>query len=197
MLYVVRHGRTAHNAAHRLLGRTDLSLDDEGRRQAAAAADALAAVVASDARIVCSPLKRTRETAAVVAGALGAGVAVDDRWIELDYGELEGVPVADVPAEVWEAWRADPAFRPPGGESLADVEARVVAACGDLADEAASRDVIVVTHVSPIKAAVCWALAAGPATTWRTFVAPASVTRIAVGPRGPSLHGFNDVAHLR
>ena len=55
---------------------------------------------------------------------------------------------------------------------------------------------VVVTHVSPIKAAVAWAMGVGDEVSWRMFVAPASVTRIAVGDRGPSLHGFNDVAHL-
>ena len=121
---------------------------------------------------------------------------VDERWIELDYGELDGVALAEVPTAVWSSWRADPDFRPPGGESLVELGRRVRAACGALADEAASGHVVVVSHVSPIKAAVAWALGLGDEVGWRMYVTPASVTRIEVTSRGPSLHGFNDRAHL-
>ena len=70
------------------------------------------------------------------------------------------------------------------------------AACDDLADEAAERDVIVVTHVSPVKAALAWALGVGDEISFRAYVAPASITTIATaGPR-PSLHSFNGCAHL-
>jgi broad specificity phosphatase PhoE len=58
--------------------------------------------------------------------------------------------------------------------------------------------VVVVSHVSPIKAAVGWALDLGPEVAWRTFVAPASITRIGLGAnaRSATLRGFNEVAHL-
>ncbi|GIT00712.1 MAG: hypothetical protein CM1200mP26_24240 [Acidimicrobiales bacterium] len=56
---------------------------------------------------------------------------------------------------------------------------------------------MVVTHVSPIKAALAWALGVGDEVAWRTFVAPASVMTVGAGPAGPSLRGFNDTAHLR
>ena len=107
MLVVCRHGRTASNAGGLLLGRADPPLDDVGRAQAAA----LPPVVGEVARVVSSPLLRARETAA----ALGRPVEIDDRWIELDDGELDGRPLADVPAELWAGWRADPGFVPPGG----------------------------------------------------------------------------------
>ena len=79
---------------------------------------------------------------------------IDERWIELSYGVYEGVPHADVPSEVWRRWREDPAFVPEGGESLAALDARVRAACDDLAERARDRTVVVVSHVSPIKSAV-------------------------------------------
>lgn len=189
MLIVVRHGRTEANASGLLLGRRlDPGLDDLGRRQAAA----LAGVVAGAARVVTSPLRRARETAA----ALGLPVTVDDRWAEIDYGAFDGRPVAEVPQETWARWRADLDFTPPGGESLRQLAARIRPACEELLEEAADHDVVVVTHVSPIKAAVAWALGVGDDVAWRMFSAPASVTRIAAGRSGPSLHGYNDVAHL-
>jgi broad specificity phosphatase PhoE len=190
-LIIVRHGRTEANASGLLLGRLDPPLDDEGLRQARALGDALGPVE----RIICSPLGRTRQTAALVGGD-ELTVTVDDRWIELDYGDLDGMPVRDVPAETWTQWRSNPDFAPPGGESLRDLGRRVGEACADLADEAARADVVVVTHVSPIKAAVAWALDAGDELAWRLHVTPASITRIGFSGFGPVVQSFNEVAHL-
>lgn len=189
MLIVVRHGRTAANASGLLLGRRlDPGLDELGRRQASA----LAATLTDAALVVTSPLRRARET----AEALGRPVTVDERWAEVDYGELDGTPLAEVAGETWARWRGDPDHAPPGGESLRQLGARVRPACEDLLAEAAEVDVVVVSHVSPVKAAVAWALGVGDDVAWRMWCAPASITRIAAGPRGPSLHGYNDVSHL-
>lgn len=189
VLIVVRHGRTEANATGLLLGRrVDPGLDALGLQQA----EALGRLLQGAHRVVSSPLLRTRQTAA----CLGLPVTVDDRWVELDYGEMDGTPMAEVPADTWAAWRGDVDWTPPGGESLRTLGRRVRAALDDLAEEARERDVVVVTHVSPIKAAVAWALGVGDEITWRLFSAPASVTRIAVRGGTPSLHGFNSVAHL-
>ena len=69
-------------------------------------------------------------------------------------------------------------------------------ACEDLLDEAAIRDIVVVTHVSPVKAAMAWALGVGDEVAWRSFVATAAVMTIGIGRVGPSLQGFNDTGHL-
>ena len=116
--------------------------------------------------------------------------------MELDYGDYDGMALADVPAELWARWRNDFDFAPPGGESLVALRTRVAAALDDLADAARTEVIVVVAHVSPIKAAVAWALGVGDEVTWRMFVRPASITRIAVTDRGPVLHSFNEVAHL-
>jgi broad specificity phosphatase PhoE len=195
VIVLVRHGRTAANARGLLLGRADPPLDDEGHRQAACLAQAMAGL--DVARVVTSPLGRCRETAdAIERAAVGVPVGVDDRWIELDYGVLDGSPVGDVPAERWVNWRSDVTWAPEAGESLATLGRRVREACATLAAEASERDVVVVTHVSPIKAAVAWALDVGDEVAWRMWVAPASITRIDVTNGIPSLRSFNDVAHL-
>jgi len=191
VLILVRHGQTTLNASGQLVGRLDPPLTDVGRRQAVALGEA----VRGAARVVSSPLSRARETASLLG--LDAPVEVDERWIELDYGEWDGRPFADVPAEQWAHWRADPSFAPPGGESLDSVGARVAAACADLLDDAARRDIVVVSHVSPIKAAVAWSLGVGQETSFRMHLANASVTRIAQGMAGgPVLHSYNETAHL-
>jgi broad specificity phosphatase PhoE len=194
VIVVVRHGRTAANAGGLLLGHADPPLDDEGARQAAALAGACGAL--DVARIVTSPLGRCRATAAAIAGATSVPIVVDERWIELDYGELDGRPVAEVAAETWAEWRSDVSWAPPGGESLASLGARVREACEALVDESRDRDVVVVSHVSPIKAAVAWALGVGDEVAWRMWVGPASVTRIGIVGDRPTLRAFNEVGHL-
>jgi broad specificity phosphatase PhoE len=206
MLILARHGRTEANARGVLLGRADPGLDDEGVQQADRLGTGLAGL--DVVRVVSSPLGRCRASADVIAAALrsaggAAGgadvkldVEVDERWIELDYGVLDGMPLAEVPAESWARWRADVSWAPDGGESLATLGERVRAACDDLVADAADADVVVVSHVSPIKAAVAWALGVGDEVAWRMWVAPASITRIGVTAGHPSLRSFNELGHL-
>jgi broad specificity phosphatase PhoE len=188
VLIVVRHGQTTANASGLLLGRADVPLTDIGLEQA----DALAAAVGSVDLVVSSPLQRARQT----ADAFGVPVDVDDRWTELDYGVYDEKPITEVPAELWNKWRTDPNYTPPEGESLASVGERVRAACDELSARAVDDDVVVVSHVSPIKAAVAWALATDDLIAWRTFVGLASITRIGITDRGPLLRTFNEMAHL-
>ena len=196
MLHVVRHGRTEANASGLLLGRLDPDLDELGERQATAVASAVGPVD----RVVSSPLLRTRRTAeafevsGVVAGS--GAVEVDERWVEMDYGEFDGRPVADIAPETWAAWRADLDWAPPGGESHRSLGLRVRAALADLAEAARTIDVVGGPHVAPGKAARAGARGGGDEGAWRTFVAPASVMTIGFGLAGPSLRGFNDTAHL-
>lgn len=188
MLIIVRHGRTLANASGELLGRRDPGLDATGRAQA----DAIGRRLAGADRVISSPLQRCRQTAA----AIGPPVEIDERLIELDYGELEGTPLGDVSAATWSAWRADTGWAPPGGESLDDLAARVWPALDDLVEAASEHDVVVVSHVSPIKAAVAWSLGVGIEAQWRCFVAQASISRIAARAGVPALHSFNEVHHL-
>jgi broad specificity phosphatase PhoE len=188
LLYLVRHGRTAQNAARLLLGRMDVPLDELGRRQAAA----LGAVpfLHGASRVVSSPLARAFGTAA----ALGPPVTIDERWVELDYGIFDGTEVGAA-SDLWSGWESNLEFRPPEGESLADLGRRVRSACEELWAEAESDDVVVVSHVSPIKAAVAWALRLGDDAQWRMYLDTASVTTIGPGRSGPTLRGFNETAH--
>ncbi len=98
----------------------------------------------------------------------------------------EAVDPASVPTEVWAQWRANPDYAPGGGEPLSALGVRVRAACEELtaaADLRAGRTVVVVTHVSPIKAAIAWALGVEDRVAWRLWVDDAGVTRIGVDRR--------------
>ncbi len=197
MLIVARHGRTEANASGLLLGRLDPALDEVGRAQAAALAAHLRSQRGGGGgeavRVVASPLARAQQTAAAIAAELGCPVETDECWIELDYGTLDGTPLSDIDPSVWAAWRRDLDYVPGGGESLRALGHRVADACADIAGAAAAGDVVVVTHVSPVKAAVVWALGVDLAVTWRTYVAPGSMTTIDCRPSGAVLLSFNVV----
>ena len=186
MLILVRHGRTAANAAGQLQGRLDQPLDDLGVRQALA----VAAYVGPVDEVISSPLLRARQT----AEAFGLPVHLDERWIEIAYGKYEGMPHGDVPSEVWNFWRTDANFVPEGGESAAAVDVRVRDACDELVERIGDRDIVVVSHVSPMKAAVAWALGVDFAIAWRTHLSHAAVCRIEIRPQGPVLFSFNERA---
>jgi broad specificity phosphatase PhoE len=191
----VRHGETASNAAGLLLGRADPELTDLGRTQVAQLGRAFSAVDVG--AVVTSPLTRARETAAAIATVVGCSADVDERLIEIDYGEWDQRPFAELPRDAVASWLADSSFTPPGGENLLAVQTRVASFCTDtLANQSSGGVIVAVSHVSPIKAAVTWALRAGPELSWRMRLDLASITRVGLGPRGAVLESFNETGHL-
>jgi broad specificity phosphatase PhoE len=198
VLVFARHGETEANAKGLLLGRLDPPLNERGLQQAAALARAFAAGACPTA-IVSSPLARTRATADTIGVACGVPVEVDDRLVEVDYGVWDGHPFAALPAEIVRKWRVDPHFTPERGESLADVRARMARCASDLLERAAEAGapLVAVSHVSPIKAAVLWALTLDDTFSWRLRLDTASITRLTPGPDGPVLLTFNETGHLR
>ena len=153
VLYLVRHGESEWNRIGRIQGRRESPLTGTGRAQAAALGHMLREVLPDPGiDIVASPLERALETATIIAGGLGrdAGdVRIDGRISDFDVGVLAGYPGWDAVAadhpELARLRLEDPIrFRPPGGESGADVLARA----RDFLDErkAAGRDTLVVCH---------------------------------------------------
>jgi broad specificity phosphatase PhoE len=175
VLILVRHGRTALNAEGRLQGRLDVPLDDVGREQAKAVVEHVGDVE----ELISSPLRRATETAEF----FGRPFVTDERWSELAYGEFEGTAYTDLPSAAWDHWRANVSWAPEGGESLTA-----------LAERAREHDVAVVTHVSPMKAAVAWVLGSGIEISWRSHLSYASVCRIDMRESGPVLYSFNETA---
>lgn len=190
ILTLLRHGRTVANAAGLLQGHADNPLDDEGHRQAVAAAAMLGPVD----MVITSPLLRARETAA----HLGGEAVIDERWIELDYGDWDSRPLADIPADTWTRWRTDIDLRPPGGETLNEVGVRTRDALEELAGtNKLPGHVVVVSHVSPIKAAVAWALATDDLVSWRMRLTTGSYSQISLAGPTPSLASFNVIPAVR
>lgn len=190
-MILVRHGRTAANKANQLQGRLDQHLDEVGQRQAIAVSDMVKAMGPVD-EVISSPLKRAQQTAA----QFGVPINTDERFLELSYGIFEGVKHADVPSEVWANWRRDFAYVPEGGESLAALDERVRGACVDLAERASESNVVVVSHVSPMKSAVAWALGVDIGISWNCHLDHASVCRIGFRNGNPILKTFNETASI-
>jgi probable phosphoglycerate mutase len=191
VILFVRHGETEANRRRLALGRADPPLTERGNEQAEAVAHRLSSLGVS--AVYASPLLRARETAAKIAMAAGVEMSVDDRLVELDYGEWDGRSFPDLPPEELRRWRDDPSFAPPGGESLRTVAERVAGFCTEHLE---GETVVAVSHVSPIKCAVTWALGAGEELGWRMFLDLASITRISGRGGHASLVGFNDTSHL-
>jgi probable phosphomutase (TIGR03848 family) len=196
---LVRHGRTTANAAGLLAGRAaGVSLDQIGREQAALTGDRLAAVPL--AGVVSSPLERCQQTAQLIldrqAGNTSAPTEPD--LTECDYGQWQGRLLSDLAAEdLWAAVQSQPsAVVFPGGESMAAMQARSVAAVRrhDAAFEAEYGPGAVwaaVSHGDIIKSILADAFGMHLDLFQRINVGPASVSIVHYGPVRPSVYATN------
>ena len=139
-LIIWRHGRTEWNATGRFQGQADIGLDELGRRQAAGAARAIAAL--GPTAIVASDLSRARDTALALAEVTGLEVRYDRRLREIDVGSWEGLTVEVVnrvdPEHAHDHRLGADFRRSETGETAGEVAARVVAALTEIADGAAT-----------------------------------------------------------
>lgn len=199
---LARHGATAMSVEKRFsgLGGSDPALSRLGEEQAMALAAELVSRGGIE-RIVSSPLQRTRQTAAIASASLNLPVDVDDGLAECNFGEWDGLTFTEV-RERWpdelEAWLESADVSAPGGESFNDVRARVLAARDRILKDSAGQTVLVVAHVTPIKAMVTDALDAPLHSIYRMELAPCSLTTLSWFADGnASMFGFAEAAHLR
>jgi probable phosphoglycerate mutase len=195
-ILLVRHGQTAWNIERRFLGRTDIPLDSVGEAQAARLVARLAGT--RFATLWSSPLLRARQT------ARGLGdVRIDERLAEMDMGELEGLSGAEFasryPALVV-AWRDTPHdVALPGGETIAAVQARGVAAITAIAASVAPGEAVAVfTHQLVLATLVCH-YSGEPLARFRTFMhRNTGITTLGLDDGGgpPRVLRFDDADHL-
>jgi probable phosphoglycerate mutase len=145
---LLRHGRTAHNATGRIQGQLDVSLDDVGRAQAAAVAEALAE--ASPYAVVSSDLSRARDTAEAVASRARVTLRTDERLREIALGEWQGLTgeeAAERFPDEHAAWRRGEDVRRGGGETYWDAGVRAAECIRSLLESLPDgRTLIAVTH---------------------------------------------------
>lgn len=196
---LLRHGQTAMSVARLYSGRSNPELSELGEKQAAAAARRLAQTGGIDA-IVSSPLTRTMQTAEAAAAALGMKVRVIDDLIETDFGLWDGKSFSEAheqDPELHTKWLTDSSVAPPGGESLQTVNRRVKKARESLQREYGAANVLVVSHVTPIKAIMRQALDAGPSFFQKAHLDLASLSIAEFYEDGPTcVRLFNDTSHL-
>jgi probable phosphoglycerate mutase len=195
---LVRHGSTEHSLAQRLSGRNDLALDEAGRDQAAALA---ARELGEVDVVVSSPLPRATQTAEPIAAAHGVPVETDDGLTETDFGTWEGLTFAEATErdpELMARWLNSPDVAPPGGESFVTVGERVRTAQQRIAAAHAGSRVLVVSHVTPIKLLLRFALDAPPQAMFRIHLDTASVSIVDyLSNGGASVRLVNDTSHLK
>ncbi len=148
-------------------------------------------------RVFSSPLQRARDTAAAIAAAHDLEVELDDRLIELDYGDWDGLALTEVRTPPTGPRGASiPTSHRRAANGSRDVDRpRRRLLCRGVRRGRADDLVVAVSHVSPIKAAVCMALGVDDRVTWRMQLEVASVTRIGRRPDGTAyLSSFNDAS---
>jgi broad specificity phosphatase PhoE len=177
-LILVRHGSTAHSPERRFSGRNTLPLSELGERQAEALAGR-APSFGDVAAVISSPLRRTTQTAEAIAAVLGREVQTNEDLVEIDFGTWEGLSFAEVrdsDPESLSAWLTVPDDAPPGGESFASLVRRVRRARDAMITAYPGQTVVVVTHVTPIKALLQLALDIAPTPLFRMQLDTASVS---------------------
>jgi ribonuclease H / adenosylcobalamin/alpha-ribazole phosphatase len=198
-LLMLRHGQTEHSVQRRYSGRGDLPLTELGERQAAAAAARLSTMDGVTV-VVSSPMLRAQQTAQPVAAALGVPLNVHDGLIETDFGAWEGLTFAEArerDPDLHIRWITDTSVAAPEGESMDAVHRRVRRVRDQLIAEYGGATLIVVTHVTPIKALLRMALDAGPSLLHRLHLDLASLSVAEFYPDGPaSVRLVNDTSHL-
>jgi probable phosphomutase (TIGR03848 family) len=184
-LVLVRHAVTAQTGPL-LSGRTPgIDLSEKGREQAKALGERLAALPV--AVVYASPIERTTQTAAAVAEHHGLEVQALPGVLEADYGEWTGGALADLAkTDLWKTvQRAPSRARFPGGESLPEMQSRMVTALEE-----------VVAHADPIKAAIAHYTGVHLDLFQRIVVSPASVTVFELGAHGSAMLKCNDTGTL-
>lgn len=196
-LVLVRHGEIHGNVSRVWHGSTDDALTEAGRDQALRVGDHLGRTERSAAALYCSPLTRTRDTAAPIGAALGLRPVGVPGLVEWSIGEWEGTPYLDL-ARRFDFFREierDATWTPPGGESRADVTRRFVTALREIGAHHPGERVIVVAHGAAMALAVS-SLVGNDPSTWQTYgFKNASVSELALGETA-ALVRFNEVSHL-
>ena len=196
---LVRHGETEWNRLRLVLGgNSDTPLNEKGKRQA----ESLALRLKSEKiQAICSsPLHRSLDTAQAIARHHRMEVGIEPDLRELNLGELEGIPIADVGGSFDElliiSRQGEELPRAPGGESLRDVQQRAWSAIQRLVSQYPDGVIVVVSHYFTILAIICSVLNLPLSQMVRLGLALGSISTLIFDDGDPHLVLFNDTCHL-
>ena len=191
----MRHGQADNNVNRILEGRhIESHLTEQGRKQVEYAAKDLKSVQID--RVVVSPVIRAVETAEIVCKEVGASYEIDERLYEIELGKLVGMNFDEVVSKYGNLFlkfydEHDPALESFGVESFTSVKKRVKSLLEEAAEKHVDRNILCVTHLDPIKAAISTILDLNPEALYRWHIRNASMTILRQDERQYSLSGVN------
>lgn len=195
LVIFVRHGQADNNVNRILVGRhIESHLTEQGRKQVEYAAKDLKNVQID--RVVASPVIRAVETAEIICKEIGANYEIDERLYEIELGKLVGMNFDEVVSKYGNLFlkfydEHDPALESFGVESFTSVKKRVKSLLEEAAEKHVDRNILCVTHLDPIKAAISTILELNPEALYRWHIRNASMTILRQDDRQYSLSGVN------
>lgn len=201
LVIFMRHGQADNNVNRLLVGRhLESHLTEFGRQQVTDAAKQLKNVPID--RVVVSPVMRAVETAEIVCKEIGAGFEVDERLYEIELGKLVGMNYEEVVTKYGNLFlkfyaEHDPLLASFGVEPFLEVKKRVKSLLDEVANRYADRNMLCVTHLDPIKAAISTLLDLKPEALYRWHIRNASMTILKQESKEYSLSGVNVMAMHR
>jgi broad specificity phosphatase PhoE len=200
-LILARHGQTDWNKQGRVQGRSDVELNERGRKQAEALAEALK--YSGAGAIYASPLSRAQETAFTIARCHDVDVVLLEGLMEIDAGQTDGLTYEEMGSqhgEFLEKWVRDcTSVSPPGGCTLGEVQDNAWGAIQEILKRERNGEgtAIAVTHFFPILSIVCKAVGLELSDCRRIKLDLASISILDFTPANIVLASLNDTCHLR
>jgi probable phosphoglycerate mutase len=191
----MRHGQAENNVSRILVGRhIESHLTDQGRQQATDAARQLKNIPVD--KVYVSPVTRALETAQIICDTLGMSYEIDERLYEIELGKLVGMNYEEVTTKYGDLFlrfyiESDPVLQNFGVETFASVKQRVKSFLDDMLKRHEDGNVLTVTHLDPIKAALASLLDLKPEALYRWHIRNASLTVLKHESKVYSLSGVN------
>jgi len=198
-VYLIRHGTTEWNQGEVFRGRVDCPLNETGRAEAREVAAYLKGVEME--KIYTSPLSRAAETAEAIAATRGLQIIPDPAFIDLDFGEWQGLPLKEVRekyAELYRTWRDRPQeITFPGGENLARVRARAWEGLLRVVRENEEKTALIVSHRVITKVLICAALGLDDSHFWQIKQDTTAINCLEFSRGRFVVSLINDTCHLK
>lgn len=202
MIYFIRHGETILTPDRKFSGSGEPNppLTATGLAQAALVAKEILKI--GPEILIASPLKRTSETAQVIADRVGLPIIFDEAWYECGFGLWDGMSIDEVSKKYpneYKSWLASSAYAPPGGESYDALGWRVDEAIDKLVAKYPGKRIVIVTHNGVAKQAVRLAVGGSPESIFHIDVSPCSISSVSIWPSDGlrALRSANEQGHLR
>jgi probable phosphoglycerate mutase len=198
-IYLVRHGQTAWNKEEIFRGRTDISLNEVGFREAELAGEYLKG---RDIHVIySSPLLRAKETARRIAQVFNLKVQTLGAIIDMSFGKWEGRPLKEVQIhdeDLYQQWRERPhLMKLPGGESLDEVRIRAMAALEAVVESHHGNNIVLVSHRVINKVIICGVLEIDNSHFWQIGQDTAAINLIQFKEGKYILSLLNETCHLK